>query len=1388
MSDNTKREEDLLSEIINNKKQLILKVDQTSDYVYPNELFKYEIYCKNVSGSTIENLHIQIINPSSVAIQEDLYETGLELENLDDGQSHLIYVPARCSTEGEFTVHFLCYGDDTGLFIKSLTISCSYNSYNAETIHKIHIYNFSPYEDTYELHSKNYSDSVTQLIKKQKLPYGVGQNPFKIEFNDNDESNYYLKQYDILYGDKHNIPYDNKNTDEHSYQYIERENFNKESIESYEGENLREIFNEINKKSKFFNGVFLKTGTNELFNDFREYNPDGFIYRFGLMRSEIFHHIGVIPDFSYMNDYLFRWAAEGSLPLNLYPKRVDMNWNLNKWAGRGWNVWKVYSEEYKKQIINQESYKPFHKFIHTFDDLNTAEEYIKNEYLYDNSNAYYINTEKGIEKIKKYNFIIKESYFDTGVFFVHIPLSKIPSNFFLLDTQEIEAIIERTKPYGMKALIKYVIDAQFNLNMSMKSYIKMCPQTKFNIDFEKLKYNSTPYKYTNVIETICHKIDENQFTYEDREMVKLVPNGTAYSNEFFINMDPVLEYKKAEPTSASNISLNPYISQNTYKCQNDMNLLYFSDIFDLLYQSNFETISFLLKNISTYPIQKITETTSQQEIIDMSNFKISAVDYQLWIDSLKKNDPHSHWWEVNIDDHNQYFLTDNNSNTHLIDFFEIPLVTYQLTQKGIESGIGFEDGLGKLHGISAEYNENYNSFVVKYATSMNQNFKIQKQGISDLVGLAFKFIYTNKNTLVVFFIKKIENNEIKYYYFDHIILNKIKQLFCFIRNGKDISAIRKWSNLIRVGKITNAKITFNTPQYNNFEIYDPNIIQVQDENWQNITRIDRNEHSYALAHNLTEDEIEMKDIQLHFDNIKIPDDAIVKNIKLKTTIESNSYKSMYPSIRLQDGFITENSMINNIACHPEDIIAYPQYNNDTEYYQEQYDIAAENNIQKSMNLFKSKIEENEIFNDSLNYSTEYLNDIDDYITIKKPYWVELSNFSDYNISMNDISSIKFCIEGYNHGEEIYLTSQLKQNNLRSEKEDILIEKGYFKKYIPLKYYNKFFISDVKLRFRFKNLNNQVKVFDTYVDITFNSKKNERKEFTDITTVDIEKKKIIDTTLVNEEIPGYIIKNGLTVNLGFDNLDVGEYYRIYAIELDVVYQKQNTSFTINSEKQSNFVIVNGQNINSYMSGKFFNEIIMPGAYQELSTANTENQGIELEDSLYQSFIATSNNITSITLYPNGFIGNPDLNLKIGLYENKGNTPNIKIKEIRVNGWSKANSKLKNLSAITYDFNISDLTIGKKYWLKIEVDNPSENNYYLLKYIDSVQNGLKLLVKKNNNFINTFGTLKFHINTLNSFRSFNSLPASEDREDYCNGKILISLNKRIGEIKNLKVQRV
>ena len=149
-----------------------------------------------------------------------------------------------------------------------------------------------------------------------------------------------------------------------------------------------------------------------------------------------------------------------------------MEWDTKRWAGHGYQIFKTYTDEYKNEIMYNEDFKPLFEYVQHFDSLKTAQEYIDKEYSFDTTNIYYLTTDEGTSAIRKYQYIIKESFFDTGVFYVHIPLNKIPSNFYIPSSEEIEAIIQKTKPYGMKPLIRYISTVRFKHNLSFNAYPK----------------------------------------------------------------------------------------------------------------------------------------------------------------------------------------------------------------------------------------------------------------------------------------------------------------------------------------------------------------------------------------------------------------------------------------------------------------------------------------------------------------------------------------------------------------------------------------------------------------------------------------------------------------------------------------------------------------------------------------------------------------------------------------------------------------------------------------------------------------------------------------------------------------------------------------------------
>ena len=143
--------------------------------------------------------------------------------------------------------------------------------------------------------------------------------------------------------------------------------------------------------------------------------------------------------------------------------------------------------------------------------------------------------------------------------------------------------------------------------------------------------------------------------------------------------------------------------------------------------------------------------------------------------------------------------------------------------------------------ISKSYGK-YNEMVSSGRARFNdKDFEVYDGGSTLLSGVMF----TNKNRKYYYQYKKVLFYKLQEGKYVRIVLNG---------NDKEITSVMKWSDLIRFSPYQNdPKIIFNTPQYDNLNTYDPNII-ITDENsiWQNINRIYRNEYSYSIAQNLTQ--------------------------------------------------------------------------------------------------------------------------------------------------------------------------------------------------------------------------------------------------------------------------------------------------------------------------------------------------------------------------------------------------------------------------------------------------------------------------------------------------------------------------------------------------------
>lgn len=1428
--------EDLYSEIIHKKKQLIFEVTQSHDFVLPNQKYKYQIYCKNSDETVIENLIIKVINPYGVTIDEpDSLDQIINLGCLKPGESKLLYVASRCAIPGLHNVHFVAYGVETGLFYETLEIDCNYTKTEKNTTHIIGFYDFTPYEDVYRMESKDFSDLVTQLYKKQKMPYEAGKQPFPMLNDYNDESQSFIDQINTL-----------KNQDEFPYQYIAREHYtvskpesdkdtyeyrlfeltdqngnnitedNKpvteyqyvRTIEEHRGSNFEEILRQINQNSQYFRAKYLRNGTNELLNDFTEIKPDGFLYRFGLLNSEIYHYLGVLPTYTYMSDFLFRWAPTESDLLNLYPAKKAMHWgNTNtagkKWCGHAYQVWQYYDDP-KNNIHTA-------KKLFTFTDRKIAEEYINKNIKYDinqNPKEYscyikntsdnicdYINCDKE-ENPKGYSYYIKETFDDVGVFFINIPIDKIPANFYQLDLSEIESIVQRSKPYGAKCLIRYNISKRFNQDMSFNVIPKFIHCLKFDMQLsDKINMFIKTLKYQMVTDEIgC---DDNKISIQS---MKLIPYGLAYYNgsQWTNKANFILDKPNYKIVDKNQNAFNNTVEVNydVSKVTDNNRLTTVASLKEILYYNRFNNISF---RIDSYLSEMRNAKSVDPENIDI---EIGGADYKLWTNALKDPDHH-----LTIELEKEYNSNDGKFYYHLQDkrqrranIFRISGISNMFKKTGTEIGIATEDSLGKIHGLSVEYDKYLEEFYIKYVTSYNDNYEIQKDGYENVIGLAFEVIPMVNDNLLILYIEKSKDNNPSLNYFTHVIIPDLKNISLFIRNQTNESIlINSWYNLLSYTHDYGLPVIFQTPAFKEYKGIESNNLPKSNngEPWKNLYRIDKAENSYAYIQNTTNNEISVEDICIHFDNLNIPEKAIVKNINLKTIIESNVIKEVSCNYDTQTN-IYQDTLYNTISLSPQSIECYDRFNEDTDFYQEKYNNAENNKNTSEMTFYENKMIENILLDESMDYSLDFLNYYNDFITVKKPFWTQISEFSELAYSFNDIESIEFVIDGFNDGPEVELITQLLYENKMASSNKTNINSGYFHERIQINQDNSFFLDGIKLRYQFNELNNEIKIFDYHINVTLKNKKNiEYKETIESDIIEVKEKKYRNINIVDYDCKSFDFNNGLTIILSFDDLYPGELYKVYSVELEVVYQDTDSSILIQSGKHTTDAILDsksdniigegytaifGREENSYISGLFYND--KPTVLQEDTTVNTINKGAELRDSLYQSFTANSDNITSIEIFPNGFKGTPNSSIKIGLYENHGFTPGKLIKEIYAVGWVKSNTELKYLNSIKYNINIDNLKIGETYWFKIEVVDPIDDNYYLLKNNEKELKGYKLLSKEDNNYINLFSSLKFVIHSIANTASFNHIPTMQKK--FINPFIQIGLNRNVGEINKLKVK--
>lgn len=267
-------EEDSLIEICDN------------DDIYIGDSFFYVFEITNNGKNPVDTpTHIYVRAPKSF-LENDIecMTPDVDINKEDNGLIHITipYIKA-CDTKkiyfkvcpnriGSYVTNIMLTNKNTHVIHKQLKINVR-NSFNQKQLeHEITIYNFEKTNRyfRYELDNQN--------------------NIFKF-FNKGDKS---LRTVDI-------------------------ENYNQKSVETYRGANLKKLVRDIQNNSIYVEPELLRVGTNKLTPKGYELYPDGFMRRFGLLNSEVFHYTGQLPTISNMADKAMRWDVDG--------------WDTKVWGG-----------------------------------------------------------------------------------------------------------------------------------------------------------------------------------------------------------------------------------------------------------------------------------------------------------------------------------------------------------------------------------------------------------------------------------------------------------------------------------------------------------------------------------------------------------------------------------------------------------------------------------------------------------------------------------------------------------------------------------------------------------------------------------------------------------------------------------------------------------------------------------------------------------------------------------------------------------------------------------------------------------------------------------------------------------------------------------------------
>lgn len=1408
----------LQSQIVKEKKDIYLNVTQTTDFVLINQYYEYTIYVKNTSNSLIDDIKVFVLNQKAISINNDYPDdnTYVNIDNLKPGESRIFKLKARCTQSGYYNTTFVAYGSGTEIESKNTFITCGLIRYVPETYHKISIFNFDPYEEGYWLSSSDYNDQVTQLTKIQNRPWQEKQAYY------NQFTNYQLDLYDQ--------DTELKNKDNLPMTHLGRETYIYNEKERTPGDGLRNLVDHINKDSQLINLTLLRIGNNELETNLKQIQQRNMMDKFGLLRSEIYHALGVIPTFSYAVDGLFRWARGNDYVANhIYPPLNDYFWNTKKWAGHGYTIDEIYinheTDEFDRDLD-----------IAFFKELKDAEDYvydqmqlnkIKEFNTYDNEN----------NLIKGYYYNIREVLDSEGIFFINIPYNEIPKNFFHLTNDELQPIIDRAKPYGLKPIVRYIFKNTFKNYMSIHGYPIREPHIEVNIpktqkiiprvytiNYQtKIKWIYSHIKdliHTSIVK-MKEVIQNNPISLDidptitptpflTSSYIRLYKKNVAFPIISVTNAEDVSFYRKESPTlrqlSNETLIFQPEKKISSYydMLENDNTHIKFDNIkldyeWDTVYDDNeLQKAHFIIEdaNINGNIVAKliISDTSeplpnteisysvnngsSQTIYTDEDGFIIINILNDIGDTRILNNTSITFTLNDNIHckaDTTLYLTNAHNICTYYYKFNDL--------HENIEKSFVFKDNINnKYHIFSAEYLRNEAKYIFSYKIWKNSSVKTIKAFSNDkdkTKGMACE-IYPLEydNIMIIFYLYKGD----QLHYLTHITVNNLSDCYTIIRNTGAINSKIEFDlskTLFYSSGINNdSHLIYNVPQYQKMLSTDDYEYTEQFSqnslSWNKLYRINEEVESYAYIKSQQNNQA-INDIQLYIPDCEIPDMSTVKGIYIKTLMSGPNTINVSYATNINHSC---DSKAHGFILNPSNINFY--YNMSSNYIDYLMKIDTLNDDKESLDIHQKMFDEMQRFSNNLKKNV-----YDDKTIIDGRYWTELTFNNEFDIPLSDVSSINLVLEGYNNNSDITVDSELCTLLNGYGISTTKIYSGYFYEKIPLNIDSKGILNDFFVRFRFNTLKD-VQLFNYKLEINFIT--NQHQNIIQITD-DIQQQYRIKPDdyqrikLNQQDILGIFLNNGLIINLKFNDLNKGEIIKIYAINIEIEYQ-DNDSTLVTPRILTGPLVLSGDKNGGYLGGMFYDE--KPSTSQRLYSEFYDNRhykGFKIKDKVYQSFIANNPDITSINVMPNGYIGQPDQNMKISLYDDANGLPNNCLKTIYVDGWR---DKFNDSKTINYAFNINNLEINHRYWFCFEQKDKSFNGYYYLKSSPDDFDDFKILYEQNDNLIDANTSLWFEVLSSDHVESFNSFSACQMDPNIDKPYIILKINNTIGEISNLIIR--